>query len=112
VLLAEIKDDAWTTKPDLRFKAVEQMRKRYDSMLADCPLPRLWGLSLLGTSVRVYCGDVTTEEVDPAFEDRPSPSRILPRDFLEGAWNFDILSQEGFAKMKEIVGDIVREAGK
>jgi len=111
VLLAEIKDDAWTTKSDLRFKADEQMRQRYDSMLAACRLPRLWGLSLLGTSLRVYCGDVATEEVDPAFEDRPCPGRTFPRNFLEGAWDIDILSQEGFAKMKEIVGDIVRKAG-
>ena len=46
VLIAEIKDDAWTRKPDLRFKADDQMRQRYDFILADCPL---WGLSLLGT---------------------------------------------------------------
>jgi hypothetical protein len=77
-------------------------------MLRDCPLPRLWGLSLLGTSLRVYCGDVVTGDVEPAFENRPSPGRIFPRKFLEGAWNIDILSQEGFAKMKEIVGDIVQ----
>ncbi|PPQ88996.1 hypothetical protein CVT25_005094 [Psilocybe cyanescens] len=107
VLMAEIKDDAWTTRADLRFKADEQIRQRYDSMLGDCPLPRLWGLSLLGTSLRVYCGDVVTGDVEPVFENRPSPSRILPRNFLEGAWNIDILSQEGFAKMKKIVGDIV-----
>ena len=107
VLMAQIKDDAWATRADLRFKADEQMRERYDSMLHDCPLPRLWGLSLLGTSLRVYCGDAVTAYLGPAFEDRPSPGRTLPRNFLEGAWNIDILSQEGFAKMKEIVGDIV-----
>lgn len=107
VLLARIKDDAWTTRPDLRFKADEQMRQRYDSMLATCRLPHLWGLSLLGTSLRVYRGDVATQYVVPDFEGRPSPGRTFPRNFLEGAWNIDILSQEGFAKMKEIVDDMV-----
>ncbi|KAF9501146.1 hypothetical protein BDN71DRAFT_1439408 [Pleurotus eryngii] len=107
VLIAEIKDDAWASKADLRFKADNQMRQRYDSMLNDCPLPHLWGLSLLGTSLRVYCGDVASGDVEPVFEDRPSPGRILPRNFLEGVWNIDILSPEGFEKMKEIVRDIV-----
>ncbi|CAA7264496.1 unnamed protein product [Cyclocybe aegerita] len=107
VLIAEIKDDAWATRADLRFKADDQIRHRYDSMLDDCPLPRLWGLSLLGTSLRVYCGDVATGAVEPVFDNRPSPGRTLPRNFLEGAWNIDILSQEGFDKMKEIVGNIV-----
>ncbi|KAF9490491.1 hypothetical protein BDN71DRAFT_1523203 [Pleurotus eryngii] len=50
-LIAEIRDDAWATKADLRFKADNQMRQQYDSMLHDRPLPRLWGLSLLGTSL-------------------------------------------------------------
>ena len=79
----------------------------YDSMLNDCPLPRLWGLSLLGTSLRVYCGDVVTRDLGPVFKSRPSPSRALPGNFLGEAWNIDILSQEGFDKMKEVVGDIV-----
>ncbi|KAK2467505.1 hypothetical protein APHAL10511_000360 [Amanita phalloides] len=110
MFIAEIKDDAWATKADLRLKADNQIRQRYDSMLPDCPIPRFWGLSLLGTSLRVYCGDIATNNVTPAFEDRPSPGRVLPRNFLEGAWNIDILSQEGFDKMKEIVEDIVGSA--
>ncbi|KAM6491925.1 hypothetical protein JOM56_012563 [Amanita muscaria] len=113
VLMAEIKDDGWANEAGLRLKADDQMRQRYDSMLRNCPLPRLWGLSLLGTSLRVYAGEVATGELEPAFVGRPSPSnRILPYDFLEGGWNLniDILSQEGFNKMKEIVGEIIRSA--
>ena len=105
--MAEIKDDVWATEAEGRFKADEQMRQRYDYMLQDCPLPRLRGLSLLGTSLRVSCGDVVNWDLEPVFENRPSPNRVLPRNFLEGPWNIDILSQEGFAKMKEIVGNIV-----
>lgn len=85
VFIAEIKDDACAHKADLRYSADDQIRRRYDAMLGDCPLPRLWGLSLLGTSLRVYCGTVATETIEPDFVPRPSPSRILPRDFLEGA---------------------------
>lgn len=102
LIIAEIKDDAWAHKADLRYSADEQIRRRYDAMLGDCPLPRLWGLSLLGTSLRVCCGTGFTETIEPDFVPRPSPSRILPRGFLEGAWAIDILSPEGFNKMKEI----------
>ena len=45
--------------------------------------------------------------MSPDDEDRRSPGHIHPRSFVEGAWNIDILSQEGFDKMKEIVEDIV-----
>jgi hypothetical protein len=110
VLIVEIADDSWATEADLRVKADDQMRQKYNSTFNDCPLPRLWGLSLLGTSLRVYSGDVATGDIEPAFQDRPNPGGILPRDFLEGAWDIDILTQEGFDKTKEIVGDIVGNA--
>jgi hypothetical protein len=95
VLIVEIKDDAWVGRADLRLKADDQMGQRYDAMLADCPIPRLWGSSLLGTSLRVYCAEVVTGDVEPAFEDRTRPGRTLPRNFIEGAWNTDILSPVG-----------------
>ncbi|KAF5332291.1 hypothetical protein D9611_008189 [Ephemerocybe angulata] len=110
LLIAEIRDDTWATEAYLRFKADTQMRQQYNSMLYDCPLPHLWGLSLLGTSLRVYRTDVATRIIKPVFEGHSNPNYVLPFDFLEGAWNIDILSQEGFEKMKEIIGDILGSA--
>ncbi|KAK0449326.1 hypothetical protein EV421DRAFT_1410337 [Armillaria borealis] len=107
VLIAEIKDDGWAGKPDFRLAADELVRRRYDFMMPECPLPRLWGLSLLGTSLRVYRGDIATGTLQPDYQARPDPNRILPLNFLEGEWDLDILSQEGFNKMKEIVTDIL-----
>ncbi|KAM6503781.1 hypothetical protein JOM56_000724 [Amanita muscaria] len=74
------------TKPvyRLRLKADDQMRQRYDAMLHNCPLPRLWGLSLLGTSLCVYAGDVATGELEPVFIDRPSLAVSFPAIFLRG----------------------------
>ena len=74
-------------------------------MLPNCPIPRLYGLSLLGTSLRVYCGDKVTGEVTPHFVGRPNVDRILPPDFLGGQWNLDILSPaaDGLTKMQKIV---------
>jgi hypothetical protein len=112
VLIAEIKDDRWANKADKRRKADTQMRERFDQMLHNCAIPRLYGLSLLGTSLRVYCADKVTGEVTPHFLGRPDVDRILPRDFLEGQWNLDILSPAGLKKMQEIVAYIKVEAAK
>ncbi len=79
-----------------RFKADAQMRQRYDSLFAKCPLPILWGLSFVGPYLRVYRGDVATGSITTPLG-----------DCLEEAWNIDFLSPEGFATIKEIVGDIV-----
>ena len=112
VLIAEIKDDAWVDLPFKRQKADAQIRHRFEQMLHDCSIPRLYGLSLLGTSLRVYCGEKDTGTITPRFVDRPDVDRTLPRDFLEGQWDIDILSQEGFNKMQEIVAYIKAEVDK
>ncbi|CAA7259279.1 unnamed protein product [Cyclocybe aegerita] len=54
VLIAQIKDNSWANNAGLRLEADEQLRRLYSTMLDTCPLPRLWGMSLLGTSARVY----------------------------------------------------------
>ncbi|KZT22800.1 hypothetical protein NEOLEDRAFT_1096965 [Neolentinus lepideus HHB14362 ss-1] len=110
VLIAEIKDDSWAQYyASRRFSADEQMRRRYDTVLPTCVLPRLWGLSLLGTSLRVYCGDAVTRVLTPEYEPHPDPHRVLSPGFLEGEWDLDILSQGGFDKMKEIIADITSQ---
>ncbi|KAJ6558690.1 hypothetical protein B0H10DRAFT_2120619 [Mycena sp. CBHHK59/15] len=81
------------------------MRARYDDLLYDCPLPLLYGLSVIGTNMRVYIGDAATMTLNPPRVET-SPNRVLDRKYLEDAWNVDILSAEGFLKMKEIVNFI------
>ncbi|KAG8975423.1 hypothetical protein FRC05_005753 [Tulasnella sp. 425] len=111
VMVVEVKNDGWAEKAELRYRADSQMRDKYALMLDECPNLRLWGLSLLGTSVRVYCADKESYELQPPAIPHPDPSRILLPTFLAGEWNMDILSQEGFAKMKEIVTDIMASIG-
>ena len=79
---------------------------RYDVMLEGCSIPRLWGLSFLGTKMRVYCGNKASRDIHPEANPRPDPSSVFPSDFLAGGWSIDISSQEGFEKMKEVVVDI------
>ena len=107
VLLVEIKDDDCAGVGALRRRADEQMRELYDELLPKCQLPRLWGLSLLGTSLRVYCGDTALHTVDPPLVISSKLDRILnPSSFLADQWDLDILSQEGFEKMKTVIGDV------
>jgi hypothetical protein len=84
VLIMEIRDDGWANEPDNRRRADSLMRQRFDQMLPDCDIPRLYGLSLLGTSLHVYCGDKVTGVVTPQFVGRLDVNQVLPPGFLEG----------------------------
>lgn len=55
--------------------------------------------------MRVYTGDAAAMTLDPPRVPT-SPDRVLDRTYLEDAWNVDILSAEGFVKMKQIVNFI------
>ncbi|KAF6753149.1 hypothetical protein DFP72DRAFT_436997 [Ephemerocybe angulata] len=112
VLLIEIKDDTWATSATQRYHADAQMRQRFHAMLNACPLPDLHGLSLLGTSLRVYRGTVATYSVDPMLEECPSTEEVPPSNFLEGAWDRDLLSPGGLKEMQRIVSYIVTEVAK
>ena len=78
VLVAEVKDGVWANQADLRARADVHMRRWFDAVLPDCRLPRVYGLNLLGTSLRVYVCNVATGEVEPAFVTRPSPGHSPP----------------------------------
>ena len=72
---------------------------QYGLLLDDCPTPHLWRLSVLGTSVRVYCGDKASYKVTPQpFSGSAALSRVLSASFLAEEWDLDLLSQEGFEK--------------
>jgi hypothetical protein len=102
VLIMDMRDDTWADTPDKRQRADTLMRERYNQMLHQCPMPHLYGLSFMGPSLRVYRGDKATGDITPEFVDCPSPNKVLPRDFLEGQW-VNVLSQEGFTKIQEVV---------
>ena len=109
VLLVEVKDDNWLSGPASLEGADAHMRARYEDVLVDCPLTKLYGISFIGTRMRVYTGDVATGELTPPPSPRPDANRMLPMDHLAGEWKLDIFSPNGFAKMQEIVRFIRRK---
>lgn len=113
-LFAVIKDDSWATKPYTRLMADAQMREQYFAYQLDYPIPpsQLYGLSLLGTSLRVYCYDKNTDKLAPDIVDCPDANHLLPDNVLEGEWDLDILSPDGLRKMQEIVAYINTEVTK
>jgi hypothetical protein len=106
-LYLTIKDNAWNpilithvgsdVSPRGRVNADKYIRLKFAEHLSRCPQRRLWGLSFVGSSLRVYCGDIETHTVVPPAE-----------DLVEGAWNIETLSPVGFALIKEIVREVVR----
>ncbi|KAJ7498403.1 hypothetical protein B0H11DRAFT_819458, partial [Mycena galericulata] len=109
VFLVEIKDDAHILVPTKRKAADAQMRERYDVLLHACPIPMLYGLSVLGTKMRVYCGNLADQTVAPSFVDT-DPGHVLPNDYLGGEWSVDIMSQAGFSEMKRLINYIKSQA--
>ncbi|KAH9989213.1 hypothetical protein BJV77DRAFT_1069655 [Russula vinacea] len=105
VLFAEIgcANDAYG-----RQNADAQMRWRFYQLLEQYPIPRLYGLSLLGTSLCVYCTDKASGIITPDYVHDPGVD-ALPSNFLQGQWNLDILSPDGLTKMQEIIGYIKTE---
>ncbi|KAK6966726.1 hypothetical protein R3P38DRAFT_3091571 [Favolaschia claudopus] len=65
VFLIEVKDDSHLEAPSKRVAADLQMRARFDDLLYKCPLPILHGLSVMGTTMRVYSGDAKAMTLDP-----------------------------------------------
>ena len=63
VLIMEIKDDSIINTPERCLDADTQIRQRFHVITPACYLPRLWGLSLLGTPLRVYVADVNSRQV-------------------------------------------------
>jgi hypothetical protein len=110
VLFVEVKDDFWAASPGLRVKADGQIREKFDELLHECPLPELWAISVLGTSMRIYRGTKATLELHPLRVPRPHEDLVLSSNFLANEWQNDILSQAGFQAVKNIVADIKEAA--
>ena len=100
VLFIELKTHvAYDTDSD------DQMRDRVlDFTAGSIPIPKLYGLSALGTRFCVYEYTVANRSL--------TPTRIVPHPELatdtapKETWNLDILEPQGEARLKEVVGHI------
>ncbi len=77
-------DNRWANEPDKHQRVDTQMRQQYDQMLPSCPIPHLYGLSLLGTSLHIYCGNKATGKVTPHFADHPNSADCILSPSVSG----------------------------
>lgn len=62
---AIVKDESWAKDAELRYRADRQIREEYAYMFQRSPISRPWGISFLGTSIRIYSGKTESCEVNP-----------------------------------------------
>ncbi|KIY63237.1 hypothetical protein CYLTODRAFT_426283 [Cylindrobasidium torrendii FP15055 ss-10] len=105
MLFISVKSERWVSNAGTRMRADALVRQHYFDMLGECPSPVLWGVSALGTNIRLYQGRTNENIIAPRYDSSMTQNH-LPRDYLETAWELDLLSQEGFNAMKNIAAKI------
>ncbi|KAF8885689.1 hypothetical protein CPB84DRAFT_124313 [Gymnopilus junonius] len=111
IFFLQVKTAVAINCPALRKEADEQMRDMFLEFASSClAIPRLYGVSAMGTRVSVY-------EYTPSNR-RLTPPRILPQlDVVTDVapserWQYDIMEPQGEAKLKELVAEIKEIANK
>jgi hypothetical protein len=105
VFFLEVKTYLAFDHDSLRKEADDQMRDKFlDFVSGSLSLPKLYGISALGTRYAVY-------EYHP--HDRTlTPTRILPHPDIvndtapQERWKYDVMAPEGEAKLWQLVGEI------
>jgi hypothetical protein len=89
----------------LRKQADDHMRRQFlDFSSQSLPLRKLYGISALGTRFSVYEYHSDTHRLTPklVLPDLDIVSDTVPQE----RWNYDVMTPEGEAKLKQIVGEI------
>ncbi|KAF9043566.1 hypothetical protein BDZ89DRAFT_980572 [Hymenopellis radicata] len=107
VMLLEVKDDSYNAHPHDRRRADGQMRRLFNDMLERCPLPILYGISALGTSLCVYKGNTATFEMEPPEDLLLRKFDMSPPHYMENQWSVELLSQEGFKEVKRTMPQVL-----
>ncbi|KAF8161688.1 hypothetical protein B0H34DRAFT_806842 [Crassisporium funariophilum] len=105
VLFIEIKTYLAFDRASSRKEADDQMRDRFlDFSSGNIAIPKLYGISALGTRFSVYEYTSGTRSL--------TPPRILPDPEIvtdtapQKRWNYDVMELEGEARFMEIVAEI------
>ena len=101
VLFLEIKPDKQLMFNSTRMRADRQMRERFLDMLQDIRIPKLIGLSAIGTKICIYSWDKGSDKV--------SPEAVLEggvESAPEDRWSLDLLSIEGEKEIRRVVADV------
>jgi len=101
VLFPEIKSDKQLMFSSTRVRADRQMRERFLDMLQDTKIPKLYGLSTIGTKICVYWWGKSSDKVYPetSFKGKVETAP-------ENMWCVDLLRIEGEKEIRKVVADV------
>ncbi|KAJ3093307.1 hypothetical protein HDU96_002385 [Phlyctochytrium bullatum] len=107
VLIVELKPHRSLDDDSARAAADVQIRTRFNSLLRQCPLNVMKGISAFGTSVCVYEASKTTRTVTPpriaAHEELLSDT--APRE----RWNMEVLHRDGAQQLWQMLVQLREE---
>jgi hypothetical protein len=105
VFFLEVKAHLALDHAPLRRVADNQMRNRFlDFSSGTLPLPKLYGISVLGTHFSVYEYHPDTRRLTPSLI-VPDP-KVVSDTTPQERWNYDVMTPEGEEMFKQIVGEI------
>uniref|UniRef100_A0A6B2LFW2 Uncharacterized protein n=1 Tax=Arcella intermedia TaxID=1963864 RepID=A0A6B2LFW2_9EUKA len=110
VFFVEIKKQDILNEASARREADDQMRKRYRDLLELCPLEYLYSISAFGTSICMYKGIKSTDEVIPEYI--PPSVKRLDKNPPKHWWNENILNPVSAHKVHSIFSEIKIECRK
>lgn len=104
VFFLDIKPPAHYTHRSSRAAADAQMRTQFYALADVVELPVIHGVSALGTHVCFYSYNRDNAVVDPP----PIPADVNQMNDVAPAarWNFDVLSDEGVARMTQVANEV------
>ncbi len=108
LLFVEVRDDFHLLYQDRRHEADQLMRRRIKRLAPISPITHFYGVSFMGTKMRVYSVEVKKgATIFPRYIPYPPPQQdpnVVTFGYLDDAWNPDVLSREGRVRMTQICG--------
>ncbi|KAI9438447.1 hypothetical protein BJY52DRAFT_547743 [Lactarius psammicola] len=106
VFFIEIRPYFHLQRPGLRRSSDKHMRRTFrDLVLGILPIPKLYGVSAMGTCLSIYeCTKATGVLLPPAIT--PDPKFIDVDVYPQERWNYDLLEASGEEKLREIVAEV------
>ena len=102
IFFAELKTYGSLKNLSTRALADDQMRDRFRKFLSDAtPMPKLIGISSFGTQFCVYTFTTETRTLNPNLI--MADVCIINDIVAEDRWAFDVLNDEGEAKLRKVV---------
>lgn len=110
VFFLEIKAAEHLRNKYTRAAADKQMRERFEDLGDHVEIPILYGVSAMGTKLCFYKYTKDTGQLEPELI--PGHIKIVVDTAPRDRWDFDMLTDEGERKLREVVGEVKRMCGQ